>query len=313
MLSRLRKNASSDSAYDWPVSRRSKSAPDSARVRSSAASNAAARLRNRSRTCRSPVFTTRQFSALRVPERDQPDVGQLPLPGIGQLNGDEVVAPREPGQRSLVAGAQKIRNEEDDRAAADHRLEVAERRAEIGAGARGPEGEQVADDAERLPPPLPRGHVVLHLVGREDRAHPVVVPRGRQREHGAHLGGQIPLGAAHAAEARRGAQIGHEEHGQLALLEVALDVGRAQPSGDVPVDGADVVAGLVLAHFGELHAAAAECAGVLAGHDVAHEVAGGDLESPHLARDFLRTHGTGTASRMRRTTASAPMPSASAR
>ena len=107
--------------------------------------------------------------------------------------------------------------------------------------------------------------------------------------------------------------VGHEEHGELALLEIALDVGRAEAGGDVPVDGADVVAGLVLAHFGELDPAAAERAGVLAGHDVAHEVAGGDLQPPHLARDLLRTHGTGTASRIRRTTSSGPMPSASAR
>ena len=82
--------------------------------------------------------------------------------------------------------------------------------------------------------------------------------------------------------------VDHEQHGELALLEVALHVGRAEPGGDVPVDGADVVARLVLAHLGELDPAAAERAGVLAGHDVAHEVAGGDLDPPHLARDLLR-------------------------
>ena len=116
-----------------------------------------------------------------------------------------------------------------------------------------------------------------------------------------------------AAEPAGGAPVHHEQHGELALLEVALDEGRAEPGGDVPVDGADVVAGLVLAHLGELHAAAAERARVFARDDVPHEVAGGDLEPPDLARDFLGRHGTGTASKIRRSSSSGPMPSASAR
>jgi hypothetical protein len=223
------------------------------------------------------------------------------------------VPPGEPRQRRLVARAEKVGDEEDDRAPAEHRLEVAERRAEIGARPGGCKGEQIADDPERLPPPLPRRHVLLDPVGRKHGAHPVVVPRRRQREHRADLGGEVALGAAHAAEAGGGAQIGHEEHRQLPLFEVALHVGGAQPRGDVPVDGPDVVARLILPHLGELDPAAPERAPVLAGHDVPHEVAGHDLQPPNLTRGFLRTHGTGTASRIRRTTASGPIPSASAR
>ena len=42
------------------------------------------------------------------------------------------------------------------------------------------------------------------------------------------------------------------------------DVGRVHPGGDVPVDVADVVAGLVLAQVGEVHAVAVEQAAVVA-------------------------------------------------
>src|SRR5438270_133878 len=68
----------------------------------------------------------------------------------------------------------------------------------------------------------------------------------------------------HAPEDRRGAHVDHQHHRELALFGVALHVRHARPRGDVPVDGADLVAGLVEPHFGELHAAALEDALVLA-------------------------------------------------
>jgi hypothetical protein len=112
---------------------------------------------------------------------------------------------------------------------------------------------------------------------------------------------------------RSAAGVHHEEHRKLTLLEVPFDVGRSQTSGDVPVNGPDVVPRLVLADLGELHPPAPERAGVLACNDVAHEVAGGDLEPPDLSHDLVGAHGTGTLSKIRCNSASDPTPSASAR
>ncbi len=50
----------------------------------------------------------------------------------------------------------------------------------------------------------------------------------------------------------------------LAVLHVLPDVDRVHPGGDVPVDVADVVAGLVLAQVGQVDAVAAEQAPVVA-------------------------------------------------
>src|SRR5689334_12576186 len=115
------------------------------------------------------------------------------------------------------------------------------------------------------------------------------------------------------AEPSRCADVDDEEDGELALLEVALDVGRSQSGGDIPVDAPDVITRLVLADFGEFDTAATERAGVFPCDDVTDEVPSGDLDPAHLAHDLLRRHGTGTRSKMRRSSSSAVTPSASAR
>ena len=60
------------------------------------------------------------------------------------------------------------------------------------------------------------------------------------------------------------AGVDQQHHGQLALLDVALDEGLAHPRGHVPVDVADVVLGLRFAQVREIHAVAVEQAAVVA-------------------------------------------------
>src|SRR5437667_211747 len=105
------------------------------------------------------------------------------------------------------------------------------------------------------------------------------------------------------------------------------------PRRHVPVDRAEVVPLLVLAHFGELDALAAEDRAVFAGEQRIDEIPGAELDPldlpQHLGGDgapagahrgrratpallsFVR-HGTPTASRIRAITRSASMSSASA-
>ena len=65
-----------------------------------------------------------------------------------------------------------------------------------------------------------------------------------------------------------------QHDGHFALLDKFLDVRRAGAGGDVPVDGADVVAGHIFAHLVELHALALEDGVVLPGEHVVDRVPG---------------------------------------
>ena len=100
---------------------------------------------------------------------------------------------------------------------------------------------------------------------------------------------------------------------EFALFVVPAQVGDAEPRRDAPVDGADVVARLVLAHVLELDAAAAEGTRVVARREVAHQPAGREFESPHLLGDLVRDHGTAICPRIRSTIWSVVTLSASAR
>ena len=72
--------------------------------------------------------------------------------------------------------------------------------------------------------------------------------------------------------------IDQQHHGQLALLDVAFDEGMAHAGGDVPVDGANVVAGLIFADFLEGHAAALEDAAIFAAEQVLDGPASPELQ-----------------------------------
>src|SRR5205085_10003878 len=108
---------------------------------------------------------------------------------------------------------------------------------------------------------------------------------GAEGEDGGQLGGHLALLLVEGAEVRAAAAIDEQHDGQLALLDEALDEGVAHAGGDVPVDGADVVAGLVLAHLLEGDAGALEDAVVLAAEQVLDGTPGQALEVTDLADD----------------------------
>ncbi len=219
----------------------------------------------------------------------------------------------EPGENGLVVDGQKIGENEDHRSAAQRGLEGGERVPQACPRAGGRAREQIADDSEGVTSSLGGLDVQLDAIGEEDRADSVIIAGGGERKHGADFGGQLSLGATDRSEFSGRAPVHHEHHRQLPLFEIALYVRGAEPGGDIPVDGPHVITRLVLPHLGELHATSPERARVFSRHDVPHEVARGDLDSPHLARDFVGGHGTGTASKIRPSSASGPTPSASAR
>src|SRR5690349_21227521 len=107
----------------------------------------------------------------------------------------------------------------------------------------------------------------------------------------------------------------------------------SHPCGHIPVDGAEVVALLILAHLRELDPLPAEHRSVVAGEEGVHQAAGTQLDSLDLPQHFggdrapagahrggvsapallaLIGHGTPTASRILAMTRSESMSSASA-
>jgi hypothetical protein len=100
---------------------------------------------------------------------------------------------------------------------------------------------------------LPRWDDVLDPIGEEQCSDAIIVAHGGHCQDGGELRGQLALEATPRAEAFGAREVDDQHHGQLALLDVALHERAAHARRDVPVDDADLVAGLVLAHLGELH------------------------------------------------------------
>ena len=102
--------------------------------------------------------------------------------------------------------------------------------------------------------PLARGDVLVHVAVEQQEAHLVVVVDGGEGHQGGKLHRRLALGAVRRAEVERGAHVHQQQHRELALLDIALDERRADAGGDVPVDGAHIVARKVGPYFVEFHA-----------------------------------------------------------
>ena len=113
--------------------------------------------------------------------------------------------------------------------------------------------------------PFLRGDIKLYLVGENQKAHFIIVLRGGKRQHGTELGGKLILCLVDRSKISASAEVNGEEDGHLAFLDESLDVGLACTGGNIPVDGANVIAGCIFAYLIELHAPSFEDTFVLAG------------------------------------------------
>ena len=197
------------------------------------------------------------------------------------------MAAGEGGKLAGVALVLEVRDEEDDGAAALGGGDEAEGGADVGAFVRLLGGEDFADEALDGGAAFARGEAFHHAVGEEDEADFVLVGEGGQGQEGGELGGAGGLGTGGGAEALAAGDVDEEEDGELALLAKAFDVGLAHAGGDVPIDGADVVAGLVGAGLVELDAAALEDGVVVAAEAFVEQTPGEDADPPHFLHQFF--------------------------
>jgi hypothetical protein len=119
-------------------------------------------------------------------------------------------------------------------------------------------------DGEHLAPAAARRDHAVDLLAVVQRADAVAAPRQQARQHGDEVGRHVALPDVGRAEVHRLAQVEQEPGGDFAILVELAHVRRLQPCGHVPVDMAHVVAVLVFAQVGDVHAVAAEQRAVVA-------------------------------------------------
>ena len=153
------------------------------------------------------------------------------------------------------------------------------------------EKQNLADDAQHVAAAFARRNELLHLVGEQEQADLVVVADGGEGEHGGDLGGEFAFGLLARAEQAGAAHVHHQHQRQFAFLDELLDERMVHPRGDVPVNRAHVVAGLVFAHLVEVHALALEDAVVLARERLGHEPVRANLDLPDFFENLAGNHG----------------------
>ena len=140
------------------------------------------------------------------------------------------------------------------------------------------------------PRPLRGGNEFFHLVGEQQQSDLVVVADGGEGEHGGDFGGEFAFGLVARAEQAGAAHVHDQHHRQFAFLDEFLDERMVHPRGDVPVNRAHVVTGLVFAHLVEVHALALEDAMVLARERLGHEPVRAELDLPDFFENLAGNH-----------------------
>ena len=115
---------------------------------------------------------------------------------------------------------------------------------------------------------------MLDAVAEQHEPDAVVVANRRHRQHGGQLRRHFTLEAPPRPEAFRSRHVDSEHHRELAFFDIPLDV-RALHTHcrHIPVDAPHLVARLILADLGELHALPLEHGAVLAGEQRVHQPA----------------------------------------
>ena len=160
----------------------------------------------------------------------------------------------ERAKRRLKIEVEEVREDEYHIALlGDVREEVCDAR-DLGARAARLGEEQLSDDVQQVMAPLARREKLAYPVGEEDETDAIVVVQGRHRQERGDVRRELELVHVRGAKPAARRDVDREVDIELAFLAVFLDVGHVHPCSDVPVDAADVVAGLVLAHFLEIEA-----------------------------------------------------------
>ena len=130
-------------------------------------------------------------------------------------------------------------------------------------------------------------------VAEQDQTDLVLVAQRGKREQTGDFGGQFGFGTRAGTEHLRSRDVDQEHDRQLALLREALDVRVSGAGRDIPVNGADVVAGDIGAHLIEFDAVPLEYRVVITGETIIDQPVGQEFDPADLLHQFLCVDGHG--------------------
>ena len=198
-------------------------------------------------------------------------------------------APQRRHRRRRIARALKIREHEHHRAPLGHRVDELERaRRRRCRGARGRQLSTSRTSREHMLATFARRHEAPRSDPRRARGRRLSLLRTADSASTQAISASISrLRALAEPKSPEALTSTASRMRELALLAVLLDERVAGARGDVPVDGAHLVAGHVLAHLVEVHAAAAKHRVKAAGERVGGEAPRANVDAPHLASRSL--------------------------
>ena len=223
------------------------------------------------------------LSCLSVMYLQQTDVGQLGHAPVIDLNGDNVVLMRRDGER-LQEGmlVEEVAQHKGDAPSLDGSCQVLQSVGNVCPLALRFVVEEFANDVEDVLAAFLGRDELLYLVREEDDAYLVVVLDGRKGKCGGNLRHHVALELLDGTEVEAAADVNQQHDRQLSFLLEDLDIRLSETCRDVPLNVADVIAVLVLAHLGESHAAPFEGRVILARKDVAAQATRLNLDPPDL-------------------------------
>ena len=138
--------------------------------------------------------------------------------------------------------------------------------------------------------PFFRRHIFFHIVAENNQSDFVVILDRRKRQHGAYFRGNFTLHLLDGSEFARRTDIDQQHDSQFTFFLEHLDIGMPHPRGHFPVDGAHIIAVLILANLGKLHPSSLEHRMVFAGKHIVYQTPGLNLDSLDFFDNFLGDH-----------------------
>ena len=134
-------------------------------------------------------------------------------------------------------------------------------------------------------PDSPLGAISRTLA--DNRIGAIVVLDGGEGEESAKLGDHLSLHPCGRPEMRRTGGVDHEENREFALLDKPFHMRCARASGDIPIDGANVIADLIFAHLIEFHTSPLEDRVVLSSKDIIDQAISSYLDPANFFDQFF--------------------------